>query len=163
MRRHFLLKNLAPILLFLATDTLMVHAYSNEPKTTLPDKAGGPARPMTEEQFDQLVSKASRGDSLSLEAISNLYQYSDASYSEGITGALSSALTTNPAKVFQLLRSRSYLPTIADICESRQIEPSPQEVATFYHNAIKAIQSVKSENTSEIKSKCLQRLKSAPK
>lgn len=83
----------------------------------------------------------------------------DGETGEGLSMALSQALTANAAGALRLMNTE--IDDVAGHCQSRQIEPTAQERTEFYTRAIAAVEAVDDPALAQRRTACLAALRAA--
>ncbi|MEZ5961775.1 MAG: hypothetical protein R3C30_15335 [Hyphomonadaceae bacterium] len=105
----------------------------------------------------QVLDHIAAGEDQWLELVADLKAGVDAGAAESLVISVSRALTSNPAGVLALMPN-VYLPT--EICSMNEVEPTEEEVATYYADAIRAVESVTNPAFQGVKTDCLRSLRS---
>lgn len=132
----------------------------SDPEQTIKGQRSADPHTQSETGFDLLLRKASNGDTRSLRTLATLRASSDGAKSEGIDGALSTALETNPEEVLSLMRKQPKLFRPGWLCQDREIEPQPSSVRQYIERANRAVGAVNDPALLTLRDQCLASLHS---
>jgi len=137
----------------LVTKAIEAEIQAKGAKAAVAELHAGPAP-----QWDQVLARVTQGGADWLQLATELLGGTDAADTEGLHGALSSALQNNPAAVLAMLGPEV---GIADVCFDRQIEPTDARHQAFIARTRAALLTVKSAELRPKRDACLAKLGSS--
>lgn len=105
-----------------------------------------------EHQWEGLLDKVSAGQPGWLKVAADLRTGTDAGASEGLDAAISEAIRRRPAEVLRLFQSGV---SAENVCRSRAIEPTPEQVRTFVGETRTALEGVKDPALRQARDQCI--------